>query len=106
MLETVLQNPCISVDQQCYAYTAAGSDCYLDGVPPRLAHVLQVQGLVGGFIVPPLNGKRRGIDANLHGCRPVGVHLSVFVVVTLELQLKVRPVDRRWKTIFKNAYLL
>ena len=70
-------------------HTAAGRDCNLDGVSPRLAHVLQVQGFVGGFVVAPLDGERRGVDADLDGGGPVGVHLPVFVVVALELQLKV-----------------
>lgn len=72
-----------------HTYTTAGSDRYLDGVSPRLADVLQVQGFVGGFVVPPLDGEGRGVDAHLDGGGPVGVHLSVFVVVALKLQLKV-----------------
>lgn len=66
-------------------HTAAGRDSDLDGVPSWLAHVFQVQGLVGRLVVAPLDGERCGIDANLDRCRPVGVHLSVFVVVALEL---------------------
>lgn len=73
-------------------HTAAGSDRNLDGVPPRLAYVLQVQGFVGGFVVSPLDGEGRGVDADLDGGGPVGVHLSVLVVVALKLQLKVGPV--------------
>lgn len=70
-------------------HTAAGGDCDLDGVPPGLAYVLQVQGFVGGFVVSPLDGEGRSVDADLDGGWPVGVHLPVFVVVALKLQLKV-----------------
>lgn len=72
-------------------HATAGSDGDLDGVPPRLADVLQVQGLVGCFVVPSLDGEGRGVDADLDGGRPVCVHLPVFVVVALELQLQVGP---------------
>lgn len=70
-------------------HAAAGGDRDLDGVPPRLAHVLEVQRLVGGLVVAALDGERRGVDADLHRRRPVGVHLPVFVVVAFELQLQV-----------------
>jgi hypothetical protein len=53
--------------------------------------MLQVQGLVGSLVVAPLDGEGRGVDADLYGRRPVGVHLPVLVVVALELQLQVRP---------------
>lgn len=71
----------------CHTHTAAGSDCDLDGVAARLAHMLKVQRLVRGLIVPSLDGERRGVDADLHRGRPVGVHLPVLVVVAFELQL-------------------
>lgn len=71
-------------------HTAAGSDCDLDCVPSRLAYVFQVQGFVGGFVVTPLDGERRGVDTDLDRCWPVGVHLAVFVMVALKLQLQVR----------------
>lgn len=73
-------------------HTTAGGDCNLDGVSSRLAYVLQVQGFVGGFVVPPLDGEGRGVDADLDGGGPVGVHLPVFMVVAFKLQLKVGPV--------------
>lgn len=72
-----------------FTYATAGSDCDLDGVPPWLAHMLQMQGFVGGFVISPLDGERRGVDTDLDGSRPVGVHLPVFVVVALKLQLEV-----------------
>ena len=72
-----------------HTHTAAGSDGYLDGVSSRLADVLQVQGFVGGFVVPPLDGEGRGVDTDLDGGGPVGVHLPVFMVVALKLELKV-----------------
>lgn len=46
---------------------------------------------MGGFVVSPLDIEGRGVHADLDGGRPVGVHLPVFVVVALKLQLKVRP---------------
>lgn len=70
-------------------HTTAGGDRDLDGVPARYAHVLQVQGLVGGLVVAPLDGERSGIDADLHRGGPVGVHLPVFVMVALELQFQI-----------------
>lgn len=76
-------------------HAAAGGDRDLDGVPPRLAHVLQVQGFVGGLVVAALDGERRGVDADLHRRRPVGVHLTVLVVVALELQLQIRPAEEK-----------
>lgn len=72
-------------------HAAAGGDGDLDGVSARLADVLQVERFVGGLVVAALNGERCGVDAHLHGGRPVGVHLPVLVVVALELQLQVRP---------------
>lgn len=72
-----------------HTYTTAGGDSNLDGVSPRLADLLQVQGFVGGFVVSPLDGERRGVDADLDGGGPVGVHLPVFVVVALKLQFQV-----------------
>lgn len=72
-------------------HAAAGGDSDLDGVAARLAHVLQVKGLVGGLVVAALDGEWGGVDADLHRGWPVGVHLPVLVVVALELQLQVRP---------------
>ena len=51
--------------------------------------MLQMQGLVGGFVVAPLDGEGRSVDADLDGGGPVGVHLPVFMVVAFKLQLKV-----------------
>lgn len=72
-------------------YTAAGGDGNLDGVPTWLAHLFQVEGLVGGFVVASLDGEGRGIHAHLHRGRPVGVHLPVLMMVAFKLQLQVRP---------------
>lgn len=51
--------------------------------------MFQVQRFVRGLVVASLDGERRGVHADLHRRRPVGVHLTVFMVVTLELQLQV-----------------
>lgn len=48
-----------------FSYTAAGGDGDLDGVPARLTHLFQVQGLVGGFVVASLDGERSCVDADL-----------------------------------------
>ena len=77
-------------------HAAAGGDGDLDGVAAWLAHVLQVEGLVGGLVVAALDGEWGGVDTDLHRGRPVGVHLPVLVVVTLELQLQVRPAWGGW----------
>lgn len=45
---------------------------------------------MGGLVVPPLDGERCGVYTDLDRCRPVGVHLTVFMVVALKLQLEVR----------------
>lgn len=79
-------------DLRTITHTAAGGDSDLDGVSPGLANVLQVQRLVGCFVVPSLDGEGRGVDADLDGGGPVCVHLPVLVVVALKLQLQVRPV--------------
>ena len=70
-------------------HAAAGGDGDLDGVAAWLAHVLQVEGLVGGLVVAALDGEWGGVDTDLHRGRPVGVHLPVLMVVALELQLQV-----------------
>lgn len=75
----------LTVVHIAFTHAAAGGHGNLDGVPPRLAYVLQVQGFMGGFVVPPLDGERGGVDADLDRGRPVGVHLPVLVVVALEL---------------------
>lgn len=80
-------------------HTAAGSDCDLDCVPSWLAYVFQVQGFVGGLIVAPLDGERRGVYADLDRRRPVGVHLTVLVVVALKLQLQVRSAQKGKKKV-------
>lgn len=78
-------------------YTTTGSDGNLDGIAAWLANVLEVQRFVGSLIVTSLNSERSGIDADLYRCRPVGVHLSVFMMVALKLQFQVRPVKRNSK---------
>ena len=76
-------------------HTAAGRHGDLDGVPAGLTHILEVQWFVRGLVVAPLYHQRRGVHADRHRRRPVGVHLTVLVVETLELQLEVRPGDKQ-----------
>lgn len=47
------------------AYTTTGRDCDLDSVTSRLTHLLQVQGLMRGFIVSSLDTQWSGIDTDL-----------------------------------------
>lgn len=88
-----------------FAHTTAGGDCDLDRVPSWLAHVFQVQGFVRCFVVAPLDRERRGINADLDRCRPVGVHLTVFVVVALKLQLQVRSAQTKHKLEISSVFL-
>lgn len=90
LYDSYLYKPLFISSGDLRTYTAAGSDCDLDCVPSGLAYMFQVQRFVGGLVVAPLNGERRGVYADLDRCRPVGVHLTVFVVVALKLQLQVR----------------
>lgn len=46
-------------------YTTAGCYCDLYGVTTWLTHLLQVQGLVRGFVVTSFNAQRSCIDTNL-----------------------------------------
>jgi hypothetical protein len=43
------------------------------------------------LILASINFQRCRICGNLHTCRPIGVHLTILVVETLELQLEIRP---------------
>lgn len=72
-------------------YTTAGGDGDLDRVPAGLADVLEVERLVGGFVLSSVNVQRSGVDRHLNTSRPVGVHRSVFVVETFELKFQVVP---------------
>jgi len=47
------------------SHAAAGGDGDLDGVPARLAHLLQVQGLVGRLVVASLDGQRGRVHTHL-----------------------------------------
>lgn len=46
-------------------YATTGRDCDLYCVTPRLTHLLQVQGLVGSFVVSSFNTQRSCINTNL-----------------------------------------
>lgn len=48
------------------SYTAAGGDGDLDGVPARLTDVLQVQRLMGSFVVASLDGERSCVHTHLN----------------------------------------
>lgn len=82
---TLLYRQLLHIGLIVFTHTTAGGDCNLDGVSPRLAYMLQVQGFMGGFVVSPLDGEWCGVHADLDRGRPVGVHLPVFMVVALKL---------------------
>lgn len=64
-------------------HTTASSNSDLDRVSSWLAHGFDVQRFVRRLLLPPVNAERCGVDGHLDTRRPVGVHLSVFVVETL-----------------------
>lgn len=47
------------------------------------------------FVLAPVDGQRRGVDTDGHRGRPIGVHLPVFVMETLQLQFQVVAPDQR-----------
>lgn len=47
------------------SYTTTGCDCDLDSVTSWLAHLLQVQGFMGGFIVSSFDAQWSSIDTDL-----------------------------------------
>lgn len=44
---------------------------------------------MGSFVLPAVNDERIRVDGDLHARWPIRVHLPVFVVKTLELQLQI-----------------
>lgn len=52
---------------------------------------------MGCLIVASLNSQGGGVDADLDGCGPIGVHLSVLVMIALKLQLQIRSVGHKEK---------
>lgn len=54
---------------------------------------------MGCLIVASLNSEGGGVDADLDGCGPIGVHLSVLVMVALKLQLQIRSVGHKEKVL-------
>ena len=80
-----------SVRERESTYTAASRDRDLDGVAAGLTDLLQVERLVPGLpLRGSLDGQRLGVDTDLDTAGPVGVHGSVLVVETFQLQLQVR----------------
>ena len=75
--------------QRMKTYTTTRGDRNLYRIPAGLTHFLQVERLVGGFVVPSFYREGRGVYADLNRRRPVSVHLSVFMVVAFELQFEV-----------------
>jgi len=76
-------------DEQVRTATRGDGDLY--GVAAGLTDLLEVQRLMGSLVLPTVDAERRRVDRHLHAGRPVGVHLPILVVETLELQLQVRP---------------
>ena len=72
-------------------YTAARANGDLNGIPPWLANLLQVEWPVSVLVVTPVNLEWRRVGRDLHAGWPVGIHLSVLVVETFELQFQIGP---------------
>jgi len=67
-------------------YTTAGRHGDLDGVATRLADIFEVERSVTRRTVDrSVDGQQRLVDTDTDGYRPVSGHLSVLVVVTLQL---------------------
>ena len=66
-------------------HTTAGGDGDLDAVAARLTDVLQVERFVRRLVLTTLYVQRDVVDADGNGRRPVGVHVLVLMVETLEL---------------------
>ena len=66
-------------------HTTAGGDGDLDAIAARLTDVLQVERLVRRLVLTMLYVQRDVVDADGDGRRPVGVHVLVLMVETLEL---------------------
>lgn len=64
--------------------------------------MFQVKGFVGRFILASFDSEGRCVDADLDGSGPVGVHLSVLVVVALKLQLQIRSAGQELKFDFER----
>lgn len=54
---------------------------------------------MGCLIVASLNSEGGGVDTDLDGCGPIGVHLSVLVMIALKLQLQIRSVGHEEKVL-------
>lgn len=74
-------------------HTAASGDGDLYGVSARDADILNIEWFVWCFLFPAVNVEGRCVDGRLHRRRPVGVHLPILVVETLQLKLQVGPLD-------------
>ena len=80
-----------TIHDRLVTYTAACRNRDLDGVASALTHVLEVEGFVRGLVVTAFYRQRVGVDGHRHRRRPVGVHLPILMVETLQLQLQIRP---------------
>jgi hypothetical protein len=72
-------------------YTATSWNSDLDGISTRLAHLFQVKWLMWRFIFPTINTQWCCINRYLDTCWPIGVHLAIFMMETLQLKFKIRP---------------
>jgi len=74
-------------------YTATSWNSNLDGVATRLAYIFQVKGFMWCFVFPTIDTEWCCIHRYLNTCWPIRVHLSIFVMETLQLEFKIRPVN-------------
>lgn len=70
-------------------YTTARRNGNLYRVPARLTHLLEIERFVQSLVFPSVYDERGGVDRHLHRSRPIGVHVPILMVETLELQLEV-----------------
>ena len=80
---------------------AAGGNCDLDGVSASSTDVFERQRPMKEALIRrsswrtwSLNHERSSVDAHRDGDGPVGRHLRVLVMKTLQLQLQIRPARR------------
>lgn len=70
-----------------YTTTRRNGDLYR--VPTWLADLLEIKRFVQRLVFSPVYDEGGGIDGHLHRSRPIGVHVPILMMETLQLQLEV-----------------
>lgn len=76
-------------------YTTARADRDLDRVAAGLAHRLQVQRPMRALVLATIDHQRCRVGRHLHAGRPIGVHLSIFVVEAFQLNFQIGSAHKR-----------